>query len=63
MLKRGILASDRCYSNYCHTAREFKLYEDACNEIFYKISKYLSEGNLKEKLEGPVKQMGFNRLA
>ena len=62
MLKRGILASDRCYSNFCHSENNLKVYEDACNEIFYKISKYLSEENLKEKLEGPVKQMSFNRL-
>ena len=62
MLKRGILASDRCYSNFCHNEKELKLYKEACNEIFYNISKHLLEGNLKEKLDGPVKQMGFKRL-
>ena len=39
-----------------------KIYEDACHEIFYQISKYLSEEVLEKKLEGPIKQMGFSRL-
>jgi glutamate-1-semialdehyde aminotransferase len=62
MLKRGILASDRCYSNLCHEENYLKIYEDACHEIFYQISKYLREEVLEEKLEGPIKQMGFSRL-
>jgi len=62
MLKHEILASDRCYSNFCHNELELKLYKEACNKIFYDISKYLLQGNLKDKLEGPVKQMGFSRL-
>jgi len=62
MLKRKILASDRCYSNYCHEENYLKTYEEACNEIFYQISKNLKNGTLKIKLEGPVKQMGFTRL-
>ena len=28
----------------------------------YKISSLLKSGNIKNKLNGPVKQMGFNRL-
>ena len=62
MLKKGILASDRCYSNFCHTENDLKIYENACNEIFFQISRHLSEGNLKGKLDGPIKQMGFARL-
>ena len=62
MLKEGILASDRCYSNFCHEEKELRVYEKACFKIFKKISKHLSENNLKKNLEGPVKQMGFTRL-
>ncbi len=62
MLKKKFLASDRCYSNYKHDEKSLKLYSDACNEVFNKIS-YLNKTNkLKENLEGPVKQMGFKRL-
>ena len=56
------ISSDRCYSNFCHNEKELKLYKEACNEVFYNISKHILEGNLKEKLDGPVKQMGFKRL-
>ncbi len=62
MLKHNILASDRCYSNTCQNDKNLKIYENACNNVFLKISKYLEKNNLKNKLEGPVKQMGFKRL-
>jgi len=62
MLKRKILASDRCYSNICQDKKSLKKYENACCEIFYNIAKYLSEESLSKKLEGPIKQMGFKRL-
>jgi glutamate-1-semialdehyde aminotransferase len=62
MLKEGILASDRCYSNYCQTERALKKYEKACKKIFKKISYFLKKRNLKKQLNGPIKQMGFKRL-
>ncbi len=62
MLKRKILASDRCYSNTCQSEKSFKKYEIACYEIFNNIAQYLSDGTLLKKLDGPVKQMGFKRL-
>jgi len=62
MLKFGILGSDRCYANICQDHKNLKKYEIACNEVFLKISKHLLNGNIKDKLEGPVKQMGFYRL-
>ena len=62
MLKENILASDRCYSNYCQTEKELYKYEKACIKIFKKIS-YLSKKNkVEENLKGPIKQMGFKRL-
>ncbi|MDB3995617.1 aminotransferase class III-fold pyridoxal phosphate-dependent enzyme [Candidatus Pelagibacter sp.] len=63
MLKKNILASDRCYSNTCQDKKSLKIYSQACHEVFYKIAKYNGEGILKNKLEGPIKQMGFTRLA
>ena len=62
MLKKNILASDRCYANLKHNDKSIKIYENACEEIFRKISNLENKGILKKKLEGPVKQMGFKRL-
>ena len=62
MLKRKILASDRCYSNIRQDEKSLKKYENACFDIFYKISTYLNAEILEKKLDGPVKQMGFKRL-
>jgi len=62
MLENKILASDRCFSNYCHNSKNLKVYELACNKVFLNIKKYLDQGTLKTKLKGPVKQMGFYRL-
>ena len=62
MLKEGILASDRCYANLCHTNKVLNKYDKACNKVFKKISMYENRKMIKNKLEGPVKQMGFKRL-
>ena len=42
--------------------KELKLYERTSNRIFKDISILLKEDKLSEKLNGPVKEMGFNRL-
>mgnify|MGYP001182707469 FL=1 len=62
MLKKGILASDRCYANLNHTSKVLRLYKKACEEVFKKISQLEKKGALKAHLEGPIKQMGFARL-
>ena len=62
MLKFNILATNQCYANYKHSKRELKIYEKACKEIFKKISFLLKNGQLVRELNGPVKEMGFNRL-
>ena len=62
MLKKGILASDRCYSNSCQSEKYLNIYNQSCNDVFFNISKFLKEDNLESKLEGPIKQMGFYRL-
>lgn len=62
MLTYNILATNQCYANFKHKKKELKLYERACNRIFKDISILLKEDKLSEKLNGPVKEMGFNRL-
>lgn len=62
MLKKRILASDRCYSNSCQSEKYLNIYNQSCNDVFFNISKFLKEDNLESKLEGPIKQMGFYRL-
>ena len=62
MLKMNILASDRCYANLMHDNTSIDKYEKACNQVFKKISDHEKNENLEIYLEGPVKQMGFNRL-
>ncbi len=63
MLKKNILASDRCYANFKHDEKSLKIYKNACETVFEKIAYFEKKGILKKKLEGPVKQMGFKRLA
>ena len=62
MLKKGILASDRCYANYKHSPKLLKKYKSASFQIFERIAKLEKSNKLKKSLDGPVKQMGFKRL-
>ena len=63
MLKLKILTTDKCYANYKHDDKALKIYEKACFKVFRKISKIInSDGEILDKLEGPPKEMGFNRL-
>jgi len=62
MLKKNILASDKCYANYMHSDKYIQKYKKACFEVFYEIAKLNKMNNLEKKLEGPVKQIDFSRL-
>jgi glutamate-1-semialdehyde 2,1-aminomutase len=62
MLKLKILASDKCYANYKHDEKSLKIYEKACNLVFNKISLIHKKGTILKELDGPIKEMGFNRL-
>ena len=63
MSKLKILTTDKCYANYKHDDKALKIYEKACFKVFRKISKIInSDGEILDKLEGPPKEMGFNRL-
>ena len=62
MLKYNILTTDKCYVNYKHDYASLKSYKKACFKVFKKISSIQKNGTIIEKLEGPIKEMGFNRL-
>ena len=63
MLKKGFLASDRFYACISHDDNSIKIYLEALNEIFVKISKSILEGvELDTLLDGPIKHSGFKRL-
>ena len=62
MLKRGFLASDKCYANLKHTSKLIKLYEKNVYEVFKLIKKLENKNLIKKNLDGPIKTMGFKRL-
>ena len=62
MLKFNILSTDKCYANYRHDKKALSVYKKACEHVFKKISHFEKKGNLIDQLEGPIKEMGFNRL-
>jgi glutamate-1-semialdehyde 2,1-aminomutase len=62
MLKRGFLASDKCYANLKHSLQLIKLYEKNVHEVFMLIKELDKKNLIKKNLEGPVKTMGFKRL-
>ena len=63
MLKRGILASDSFYASYAHKQEHINQYISALDEVFYMMSKSVSENNSEKLLIGPICQTGFKRLA
>ncbi len=62
MLKFNILCTNQCYANYKHDKSALNIYKKACFRVFKQISKRLNNEDINNYLDGPVKQMGFNRL-
>lgn len=63
MLKRGYLASNAFYSSFAHSEEIIDTYIEKLEEVFSGIHKVLIKGdNLRDYLEGPVCQTGFQRL-
>ena len=50
MLKKNILASDRCYANYKHSPDLLNKYRHACFEIFQRIANLKDTNSIKKKL-------------
>ena len=62
MLKKGILSNDRIYSNFCHTPKAIKKFDQALNETFYDLNKKIHNDNLQNAVPFGIKKMGFNKV-
>ena len=59
MLDRKILASNRFYATYSHSKTNIDQYLTTCCDIFKLIKHTIDNNDVKNKLRGPVKHMGF----
>ncbi len=62
MLKRGYLASNLTYLSIAHTPDIVDKYLDQADQVLVQIKKFIEQGVLAGKLEGPVCHSGFQRL-
>ena len=62
MLKKGWLASDKCYVSMAHTRRIINDYSRDFEETISNLAKILETGDISKFLEGPVCHSGFKRL-
>ena len=62
MLKRGYLASTSCYLSTAHNKNIIDRYIENLDEVFAMIRKIEEEGDLNNKLEGPISHSSFKRL-
>lgn len=62
MLKRGYLLGASVYPTNAYNESIIEDFGKHTSEVFLLLSEYLKEGNLLEKLEGPVIETGFKRL-
>ena len=47
---------------YAHTFEDVEKYSEACDKVFAKLSKLISEDRVEEKLEGLPATSGFERI-
>ena len=59
MLKKGYLASNSFYSSFAHSEEIIDDYISALDDVFEKLSE---AKEIRDYLEGPVCQSGFQRL-
>ncbi len=62
MLKRGILASDRVYSNLGHNRRSINYFKRCLIDVFKMIKTYDKNNTTINFLEGPTRIPGFGRV-
>jgi glutamate-1-semialdehyde 2,1-aminomutase len=62
MLERGFLAGTGLYPTMAHTDAIVERYEKAIDEVFGRIAQALADGNVEQRLRGPVAHNGFRRL-
>lgn len=62
LLKRGYLAGAGFNPTLAHEARHVSAYLEALDEVFAEIAAAISNGDIEERIGGPVKHAGFARL-
>jgi glutamate-1-semialdehyde aminotransferase len=62
MLRRGFLASDRCYPTCAHGEAEIAAYVGAVHEVFEIVAGAVECRDARRRLHGPVKASAFGRL-
>lgn len=63
MLDRGYLTSLAFYPSYAHQPSDVERYLVAVHEVFGELAAAVREGTVAERLRGPLKHSGFQRLA
>ena len=62
MLKKGWLASDKCYVSLAHTNKVINDYRHDFEETISQLSEIAETSDISKFLEGPVCHSGFKRL-
>ena len=63
LMDRGYLAADRFYANLKHEDQHIVGYLEAVEASFTHLVEAIEQGNITDRLRGPVKHTGFKRLA
>ena len=62
MLEKGYLLGASVYTTYAYTEDIIQQFIDDSGGVFLQISEALKNGDVKQRLKGPVKHSGFKRL-
>ena len=62
MLDRGFLASTSFYATYAHQPYHLDSYLQSVNEVFGIVAQAIEQHNIRQRLRGPIKHTGFQRL-
>ena len=63
MLDRGFLAASGFYPSLAHEPRHVRSYLLAAEEVLGELSEALRNGDVSQRIGGPVKHQGFTRIA
>ncbi len=62
MLARGILAGGGFYASLAHTDQHVDTYLAAAEEVLPELAEAISQGDIENRIGGPVRHSGFARL-
>lgn len=62
MLDRGFLASANCSLTLAHQNHHVQRYLNALDEVFAELANAIQSDDIEQRLDGPVKHSGFQRL-